>query len=216
MGTRAQTRSWLKQHQSDPQVKQAMAAGWRSRAACKLVEIDDSLRILRGARSILDVGAAPGGWLQVVVQRAAAGTTIVGVDLLPIEPVAGAHILQGDIGDVAVQNAITKVLGERLDLVLCDVAPNLSGVRDRDIALCEQLHEQVFGLCAARKASRLLIKSFTGPVLEAAMACAKRCFAKIRVLQLTATRKRSSEVYLDCKTGLTLIQSKDKAHPSRG
>ncbi len=176
-----------------------MAAGWRSRAACKLAEIDDRLHILRRARSILDIGAAPGGWLQVALERAAVGARIVGVDLLPIKPLDGVCLLTGDIGDARIKSAIAAKVSAPIDLVMCDAAPNLSGFRARDEALCEQLHAEVFEICVAYQAKVLLLKGFSGTTIKKAEKKAKLCFAKTSFLHLDSIRKHSSEVYLIAK-----------------
>src|SRR6516164_1654870 len=116
---------WLARQLNDPYVAAARQQGWRSRAAFKLLELDQRFQLIRRGANVVDLGAAPGGWAQVAARGGAA--RVVGVDLLAVDPVAGATILQGDFTDPAMQERLTAALGGKADLVLSDMAPNTTG-----------------------------------------------------------------------------------------
>src|ERR1700710_641161 len=113
---------WLARQLNDPYVTAAKQQGWRSRAAFKLLELDDRFHIIRRDARVLDLGAAPGGWTQVAIRRGAA--IVVGGDLVPMDPIPGAQLIQGDFGDSDMPDRLTKALGGKADLVLSDMAPN--------------------------------------------------------------------------------------------
>ena len=176
-------------------MRQAAAEGWRSRAAPKLIEIDRRARLLAGGRLVLDLGAAPGGWSQVAARR---GCRVVAVDLLAMAPIAGVVSLRGDIADAAVRERLAARLGRRADLVLCDAAPDLSGVRVADAAACVSLHEAAVD-CAARLAGRgtsLLLKTFAGEAAQAAARLGRSHYAAVRMLKPGASRPASAETYM--------------------
>ena len=192
---RAKTRRWLAGHRSDPAVRRAVAEGWRSRAALKLIDIDSKVRLLAPGRLVLDLGAAPGGWSQVAARR---NCTVVAVDLLAIEPLGSVRIECGDITEPAVHERLAERLGGLADLVLCDASPNLSGVRDADQAACLALHEAAVG-CAVQLAaagSSLLLKTFAGDAQQAVARTAGRHYAGIRFVKPQSSRRASSEIYL--------------------
>ena len=125
MAKSGSSKRWLRRHVTDPYVRQAQAQGYRSRAAFKLLELDERFHLLRPGQRVLDLGAAPGGWSQVAVQRGAG--RVVGVDVLPIAPLAGATFLQADIADPELPPRLVALLGGKADLVLSDMAPNTTG-----------------------------------------------------------------------------------------
>src|SRR2546422_8052061 len=136
------SRAWLKRHVNDPYVHRARAHGYRSRAAYKLVEIADREGFARPGDAMVDLGAAPGGWAQALAERVGRSGRVVAVDLLEIAPIPGVTVVCGDFGDEAVLKRVEAALeGRRLDLVVSDMAPNLSGVsatdQARSIHLCE-------------------------------------------------------------------------------
>ena len=192
---RAKTRRWLAGHRSDPAVRRAAAEGWRSRAALKLVEIDDRTRLLAPGRLVLDLGAAPGGWSQVAAGR---GCKVVAVDLIALAPLAQVSALCGDICEAAVRTRLATALGRKADLVLCDAAPNLSGVQAADAAACRSLHEAAIdcALVLAGRGSSLVLKTFAGSAQEAACRIARRHYASVRLIRPGASRRASSEIYL--------------------
>jgi 23S rRNA (uridine2552-2'-O)-methyltransferase len=189
------SQAWLERQLNDPFVAEAKARGYRSRAAFKLIELNDKLRLIRRGMSVIDLGCAPGGWLQVLAERGAG--RVVGVDLLATDPVSGVEILQGDFTDPAVADRASAALGGAPDLVLSDMAPNTTGHRQTD-------HLRIVGLIetAADFAARTLkpggvfvAKAFQGGETAEVIAALKRDFADVRTLKPKASRAESSEVY---------------------
>ena len=124
-GRTTASQKWLQRQLNDPYVRAAKEQGWRSRAAFKLIELDDRFHLIGKGCKVVDLGAAPGGWAQVAVKRGAAA--VAGVDLLPMDPVPGATVLQGDFMDDAMPGQLADLLGGKADLVLSDMAPNTTG-----------------------------------------------------------------------------------------
>ena len=188
--------AWLNRQINDPFAAAARAQGYRSRAAFKLIEIDDRFHLIRRGVRILDLGCAPGGWLQVATQRGAGA--VVGVDLLPVDPVPGAVILQGDFTDPAIAPEMLRHLGGAPDLVLSDMAPNTVGHKQTD-------HLRIVGLieAAAEFAIETLVpggtfvsKAFQGGETQDVLARLKERFASVRHVKPKASRTDSSEVFL--------------------
>ncbi len=161
-GRSAASQRWLARHLNDPYVQQAKREGWRSRAAFKLLELDDRFGLIRRGARVLDLGAAPGGWTQVALARGA--DAVVGIDLLAVEPLRGATFLQGDFTDPAVQESALALLGGKADLLLSDVAPNTTGHSATDhlriVALAEQAF--VFAEAALAEGGGFVAKVFQG------------------------------------------------------
>ncbi|QXM26142.1 RlmE family RNA methyltransferase [Elioraea tepida] len=189
---------WLQRHLNDPYVQAAKARGYRSRAAFKLIELDDRFRLIRKGARVLDLGAAPGGWTQVAVERAGAGGTVVGVDILPAAPVPGATLLQGDLTDAEVAQRAIAALGGRADLVLSDMAPNTVGHAATDhlriVALAEAAMELALAVLAPGGA--FVCKVFQGGSERGMLATLKRHFASVRHAKPPASRKESAETYV--------------------
>jgi 23S rRNA (uridine2552-2'-O)-methyltransferase len=187
---------WLARQLNDPYVRKAQAAGYRSRAAFKLVELDDRFRLLRKGARVLDLGAAPGGWTQVAVERA--GPAVVAVDILPIEPIAGATVLRGDLTDPAVAEAAVAALGGKADVVLSDMAPNTTGHAATDhlriMALAEVAMDVALQVLAPGGA--FVCKVFQGGSERAMLDALKRRFASVRHAKPPASRKESAETYV--------------------
>ena len=192
----ASSRAWLERQLADPFVAQARAKGYRSRAALKLVEIDDRYHLIPRGGRVIDLGCAPGGWLQVALERGA--SSVVGIDLLAVEPVAGARIVQGDLTEDGVGAFLVEQLGSRPDLVLCDMAPNTTGHRQTDhlriMALVEAAAE--FAISTLRPGGNFFSKAFQGGETAAVIARLRRGFADVRTIKPRASRAESSEVYL--------------------
>ena len=189
---------WLERQLNDPYVRAARDKGLRSRAAFKLIEMDEKYRLLRPGGRVLDLGAAPGGWTQVAVERTAPNGGVVAVDLLPMDPVPGAAIIQGDFQDEAVAAAALEALGGGADLVLSDMAPNTTGHGATD-------HLRIMGLAelaldAALKAlspgGGFVAKVFQGGGERAFLDALKRGFRAVRHVKPPASRKDSSELYV--------------------
>jgi 23S rRNA (uridine2552-2'-O)-methyltransferase len=192
------SKAWMREHLADPYVRRANAEGYRARAAYKLMEIDERDRLLRPGAVVVDLGAAPGSWCQVVAERCAGGR-VFALDLLPMEPVAGVDFLQGDFSDEAVLAEFERRLeGQRADLVLSDIAPNISGVaaadQARSIMLCELALD--FAVRCLRPDGRFLVKVFQGEGFMEFRRAMERHFQTVRVRKPKASRDRSAEVYL--------------------
>lgn len=187
---------WLRRQLNDPYVRAAQTGGWRSRAAFKLMELDDRFRILRKGMVVLDLGAAPGGWAQVALKRGAA--RVVGIDLLPIEPVAGAVFVQGDVTEPAREAEVVAALGGKADVVLSDMAPNTTGHTATDhlriMALAELALEVANTVLAPGGA--FVCKLFQGGAERAMLERMKKDFAVVRHAKPPASRKESSELYV--------------------
>ena len=195
---------WIARHISDPYVKRSVAEGFRSRAAYKLAEIDYKDRLLRPNMVVVELGAAPGSWTQVVRQRLStrAGTVsgrVIAVDLLPMEPLPDVEFIQGDFHDEAVERRLIDLLaGTRIDLVLSDMAPNLSGIASADAARSVHLAEVAADFAAKylQPNGAFLVKAFQGSGYSQYVERLKRIFRSVAVRKPAASRATSAEVYL--------------------
>jgi len=189
-------KAWMHEHVTDHWVKEATRLGYRSRAAFKLLELDDRFHLIRRGARVVDLGAAPGGWTQVAVQRGAA--QVVAVDLLPMDPVPGAIVLQGDFTDPAMPQRLAEALGGKVDLVLSDMAPNTTGHAATDhlriMALAEAALE--FAVEVLAEGGSFVAKVFQGGAERAMLEQLKRRFATVRHAKPPASRKESSELYV--------------------
>jgi 23S rRNA (uridine2552-2'-O)-methyltransferase len=200
-------RAWLHDHLTDPYVKLAQKEGYRARAAYKLEEIDEALALVKPGQVIVDLGASPGAWSQYLRRRfapqgAAAGElqgTIVALDLLPMEPVEGVHFILGDFREDAVVAELERVLGGRpVDLVVSDMAPNLSGIAAADAARISHLVELAvdFALRHLRPEGALVCKTFHGSGYSQQVKLFKECFRTVKPIKPKASRDKSSETFL--------------------
>ncbi len=199
---RSKTRSaWMRRHLRDPYVKQAASRGYRSRAAFKLLELNERERLIRPGMRIVDLGAAPGGWSQVAAEKVGPGGCVVAVDLQSMDVPANVTFIQGDVRDPGVQSSIETALGGRADLVLSDMAPNLTGVRPVDEARSQELAQ--IALASARRLLKpgggLLVKVFHGSGLDAVIRQMKGAFAEAGIRKPPASRSDSSEAYVVCR-----------------
>lgn len=185
--------------------RRAKREGYRSRAAFKLAEIHKRTRVLARAQRILDLGAWPGGWLQVAAGHVGARGCVVGVDLAAIDPLADPRIqvLRADVADATLPAQIRTLLGGAADVVLSDLAPKLTGIAPRDEARAAELAEHTIRIAIAcgRPGSALVVKTFGGAEAEETRAALAARYTAVRLIHLTATRKGSSELYL-VATGL--------------
>ncbi|MEZ5932869.1 MAG: RlmE family RNA methyltransferase [Alphaproteobacteria bacterium] len=185
---------WLQRQLNDAYVQRAKKEGYRSRAAYKLLEIDDRHKLLKRGQRVLDLGSAPGGWAQVAAAR---GCRVVGVDLLTIDPLPGVTFLKADIEDEATPAKIDAALGGPADLLLSDLAPSATGQRAVDRLRSEAMGEIVLDLAPSllKPGGHLLLKLLRGA--DAALAdAARRRFRSVRLVRPDATRRESSEIYL--------------------
>lgn len=196
-GRKASSTRWLDRHINDPYVKRATAEGYRARAAYKLLELDQRFGLLKGAERVVDLGAAPGSWTQVVL-KARPGATVVGIDLLPVDPVPGATMLQMDFLDDGAPAAIELALGGPADLVLSDMAANMVGHQQTDHLRTMALVEAAARFAAEilRPGGSFVAKVLAGGAEPGLVAELKRQFASVRHAKPPASRKESSETYL--------------------
>ena len=187
---------WIKRQLADPWSERARAEGWRSRAAFKFSEIDERFHLVKRGSRVIDLGAAPGGWVQVCVNRGAAA--VVGVDLLPIEPIPGSILIQADFTEPGVDAQLIAELGGAPDLVLSDMAHNTVGHRQTDhlkiIALIEIAAE--FAIRTLRPGGAFVTKNFQGGDAGHVLADLRENFQEVKYVKPAASRKGSSEVYL--------------------
>ena len=193
------SRRWLDRHVNDAWVHRAQAEGWRSRAAFKLLELDDRDRFLRPGSRVVDLGAAPGGWSQVAAARVGAKGRVIALDVLPMEPVPGVTFLQGDFGTDAVLEVLRAEVGARaIDVVISDLAPNVSGVAVVDQPRAMHLAELALdfaGECLV-EGGTLVTKLFQGIGFDELVAAVRRRFKRVAVRKPKASRPESREVYL--------------------
>ncbi|MBC9179511.1 RlmE family RNA methyltransferase [Roseomonas sp. ACRSG] len=197
-GRTTASQKWLERQLNDPYVRAAKAAGWRSRAAFKILELDEKYHIFKPGQRVVDLGAAPGGWTQVAVQRVGNTGKVVGLDLLPMDEIAGATLLQGDFQDEAVEQAVLEALDGPAELVLSDMAPNTTGHNATD-------HLRILGLIelALDFAGKVLVpggafvaKAFQGGTERDLLNRMKRDFASVKHAKPPASRKGSAEMYV--------------------
>lgn len=196
-GRTAQSTRWLERQLNDPYVRRAKAEGYRSRAAYKLLELDEKFGLLKGARHIVDLGVAPGGWAQVARQKAPAAQ-VVGIDLLPVEPLAGVVLLQMDFMDEAAPARLTAELGAAPDLVLSDMAANTVGHTQTDHLRTMGLVEAAawFAIETLRPGGGFVAKVFAGGTDDALLKVLKQHFRTVKHAKPPASRKGSSEWYV--------------------
>lgn len=196
------SRQWVHDHINDPYVKQAQAQGFRSRAAFKLMQIDDKDRLLAPGKVVVDLGSTPGGWSQVASKKVGAAGRVVAIDLLPMEPVHGVHFILGDFReDEALAELVEALDGRRVDLVLSDMAPNLSGIAVTDQARSIHLLELALEFASEhlKSGGDMLVKVFQGSGFDELRREMEQLFTSVAVRKPDSSRDRSSEVYLLCR-----------------
>lgn len=193
--TPAQQR-WLNRQLNDPYVAAARQQGWRSRAAFKLIEMDDRFHFITPQSRVVDLGAAPGGWAQVAVKRGA--RKVVGVDLLPVDPVEGATIIEGDFMDDAMPQRLQELLDGKADLVMSDMAPNTTGHAATDHIRIIDLAENAlhFALEILADNGSFIAKVFQGGTEKDMLTLMKQRFTTVKHVKPPASRKESSELYV--------------------
>lgn len=191
--------AWLKRHLSDPYVRKASAQGYRARSAFKLLEIVERERLALPGHIVVDLGAAPGSWSQVLAERVGKSGRVVAVDLLEVAAIPGVTVIQGDFREEAVLKQLEDALeGGNIDLVVSDMAPNISGVRSADqarsIHLCELALE--FAKSHLNPRGAFLVKAFQGSGYPEFLAAMKRAFVSVASRKPGASRGESKEMYL--------------------
>jgi 23S rRNA (uridine2552-2'-O)-methyltransferase len=174
--------------------------GYRARSAYKLLQLNSSYHILKKGSKVVDLGCAPGGWLQVATKEVGPSGRVVGIDLKPVEPVAGAMVLQGSIEDPGMLSKIAEILDGKADVVLSDLAPNVSGVWDVDQARQISLSTTALGFArqVLRGGGSAVFKVFEGEMLGEFKADLKNSFGRVLLSKPTASRQESSELYAVC------------------
>lgn len=191
---------WLKEHFSDPYVKEAQKAGYRSRAVYKLIEIDQKDKLLQQGMTVVDLGAAPGGWSQIASKKVGKNGKVIALDLLPIDPIPNVEILQGDFtNDEVVSQLLAKA--KAIDVILSDIAPNISGHDSVDIPKAMYLAECVldFAVQHLKANGALVMKVFQGEGFESLLKQIKQYFKATAIRKPKASRGRSREIYIVAK-----------------
>jgi 23S rRNA (uridine2552-2'-O)-methyltransferase len=190
------SKQWLREHVNDPFVQRAQKEGYRSRAAYKLLEIDERDRLLKPGTTVIDLGATPGGWSQVA---ASGGCKVIALDLLPLQPLPGVEFIQGDFRQEEVLVQLEEALGgKQASLVISDMAPNISGISLSDQARAMYLAELAldFSIAHLKPGGAFLVKVFQGAGFEEYLRAMRRHFRRVVTRKPKASRDRSSELYL--------------------
>ena len=198
-GPRGSGRGWRDRQERDPYVQQARRDGWRSRAVYKLEQIDQKERLLKPGMVCVDVGAAPGSWSQYVTRKLKGTARIIAVDLLPMDALPNVEFIQGDFQEEAVLAQILEAIGtDGVDLVMSDIAPNISGTRAVDQPRSMYLVELALDLArrVLKKKGSFVCKVFHGEGFDEFLVDARRSFERVRVMKPKASRAGSREVYL--------------------
>lgn len=193
------SKAWMQEHLNDPYVKLAQKEGYRARAAYKLMEIDDKDKLIKPGMIVVDLGSAPGSWSQVAVQRLKGQGKVIALDILDMQPVAGVTFIQGDFREESVLRQLEEKINKTpVDLVIADMAPNISGVKDVDQAGAAYLTELAleFSKDWLKPNGNFLVKVFIGAGFEEILQNMRQMFDKVVTRKPKASRDRSSEVYL--------------------
>jgi 23S rRNA (uridine2552-2'-O)-methyltransferase len=193
------SKAWMREHVTDPYVKRAQAEGFRSRAAYKLQQIAERDKLLGPGMTVVDLGAAPGGWTQVAAKAVGPAGRVIAVDILEMAQVHGVTVIRGDFQEEATLQAVDRALeGRAVDLVISDMAPNLSGIASVDQARAAGLAELAleFALTHLKPQGNFLVKTFQGAGYDQLVGTLRRSFVQLLTRKPEASRSRSSEVYL--------------------
>jgi 23S rRNA (uridine2552-2'-O)-methyltransferase len=195
----ASSKRWLQEHVNDKYVKEANKRGLRSRAFFKIEELNKKDGLMKTGNTVVDLGAAPGGWSQYAVEALGDDGTIVACDILPMDPIAGVDFLRGDFREEAVLNALLdRIDGKNVDLVMSDMAPNMSGNDTVDQAQSMYLVELALDMChqVLKPNGNFVVKVFQGEGFDAFMKDVRAAFKAVKVRKPESSRARSREVYL--------------------
>ncbi|MFQ6021281.1 MAG: RlmE family RNA methyltransferase [Acidiferrobacterales bacterium] len=199
MTSKRRSRTWWQRHASDAFVRRARTEGYRSRAAYKLIELDERFGLFRPGMTVVDLGAAPGGWAQYVRRQVGTRGHVLAQDLLPMEPLSGVEFIHGDIGDPTVLDlVIERLSGRAVDLVISDIAPNISGDRVSDQMRAIGLGGKALALAVAtlKPGGGLLLKTFQGEGFSDLRQALQQHFDKVLTCKPRASHARSREIYL--------------------
>lgn len=190
---------WLKQHVEDEYVRRAQRDGYRARAVYKLQDIDERDHLLKPGQTVVDLGAAPGSWCQYAIGRLGEKSRLIALDILEMEPIEGVEFIQGDFSEQEVLDRLLAALNSHpVDLVLSDMAPNISGIAASDQARSMHLLDLALGCCGQvlRPGGTLLVKAFQGTGFPEFQKALKQGFQKVKSRKPKASRARSREIYL--------------------
>src|SRR5687768_298000 len=184
------SKEWLRRHVTDHYVRKARQEGYRSRAAYKLLELEAKDKIFRPGMTVLDLGAAPGGWSQVAAQKVMPGGRVIAVDILEMAPISGVTVLKGDFRELSIE--------ERADVVLSDVSPNLSGIPNVDQARLLELTLAAIEVCAKilKRDGVFVVKAFHGEAFDELRERLEALFKRVKVVKPSASRGESAETYV--------------------
>jgi 23S rRNA (uridine2552-2'-O)-methyltransferase len=184
------SKAWLRRHVTDPYVRQARRQGYRSRAAFKLLELDSKEKLFRPGQTVVDLGAAPGGWSQVAAEKVSPSGSVIAIDVLEIAPISGVTVHKGDFRQILVEG--------HADVVLSDLSPNLSGIPNVDQARWLELAEGAaeLGGKILKPDGVFVVKAFHGEAFDALMKRLKSVFNKVKVVKPSASRGESAETYV--------------------
>jgi len=184
------SKEWLRRHVSDHYVQKARKEGYRSRAAYKLIEIDEKEKLLRPGQTVLDLGAAPGGWSQIAANKVTPSGRVIAIDVLEMAPISGVTTLKGDFRTISIENPV--------DIVLSDVSPNLSGIPNVDQARLLELGVAAIELCAKvlKRDGVFVVKAFHGEAFDELRERLNAVFRKVKVVKPSASRGESAETYV--------------------
>lgn len=193
------SKQWMHEHVTDPYVRRAHQEGFRSRAAYKLLELDARDRLFKRGMTVVDLGAAPGGWSQVAADRVGPGGRVIALDLLPVQAIPGVTFIQGDFTELSVLAQVEACLGGKpAGLVICDMSPNISGIAISDQARAMDLAELAldFSRRHLQAGGTFLVKVFQGTGFDAYLKLMRGAFSRVLTRKPDASRGRSSELYL--------------------
>jgi 23S rRNA (uridine2552-2'-O)-methyltransferase len=199
MKARPTSKAWMQEHLTDEFVKRAQREGYRARSAYKLMEIDNKDKLIKPGMTVVDLGATPGSWSQVAMQRLHGKGRMIALDLLEMQPLSGVEFLQGDFREEDVLKKLEEMLaGKKIDLVIADMAPNMSGINLVDQASVAYLAELAleFSLKWLKPEGNFLVKVFVGTGFDDIVRSMKQSFEKVVTRKPKASRDRSSEIYL--------------------
>ena len=184
------SKEWLRRHVSDHYVQKARKEGYRSRAAYKLIELDEKEKLFRAGQTVLDLGAAPGGWSQIAANKVTPSGRVIAIDVLEMAPISGVTTLKGDFRTISIENPV--------DIVLSDVSPNLSGIPNVDQARLLELGVAAIELCAKvlKRDGVFVVKAFHGEAFDELRERLNMIFRKVKVVKPSASRGESAETYV--------------------
>ena len=197
--TKSKNRSWIQRHVKDPYVKQSQVDGFRSRASYKLLEIVEKDRLIRSGMTVVDLGSSPGGWSQVASGLVGASGGVVALDILPMDPVSGVEFIQGDFTEDATWGRLQQLVKNRsVDLVISDMAPNISGSQEIDQPAMIHLAEMSLDLALKSLDARgvFISKLFHGQGFDRFVLEVRKLFNKVSIVKPKASRPKSKEVYI--------------------